>query len=66
MINEYGIEVLPRGSGCVQFVKNDETFNKEGLQLKHQGSRIKPPTLCIVHNIKQSAFKVETLVSKDC
>ncbi len=31
MIIEYGIEVLPWGSGCVQFVKNDGTFNKEGL-----------------------------------
>ncbi len=38
MIIEYGIEVFPWGSGHVQFVKNDGTFNKEGLRLKHQGS----------------------------
>jgi hypothetical protein len=37
MIIEYGREVHLWGSGHFQIVKNDETFNKEDLQLKHQG-----------------------------
>jgi hypothetical protein len=37
MIIKYGREVLLWGSGRVQFVKNDRTFNKEDLQLKRQG-----------------------------
>ncbi len=45
MIIEYGKETLLWGSGCVQFVKNDGTFNKEDLQLKDQGSSPQP---CII------------------
>jgi hypothetical protein len=42
MIIEYGKEVFLWGSGRVQFVKNDGTFNKEDLHLKHQGSSPQP------------------------
>jgi hypothetical protein len=39
MITEYGREVLPWGSGRVQFVKNDETFNQGRFTIK--ASRMK-------------------------